>query len=63
MVNDLLPKDDKEPVKVKTSLVKVRGKTLIYGDSVYQIHNITSLSFVDLTTEKKYLDTILFYCL
>lgn len=53
MVNDLLPKDDKEPVKVKTSLVKVRGKTLIYGDSVYQIHNITSLSFVDLTTEKK----------
>lgn len=53
MVNDLLPKDAKEPVKVKTSLIKVRGKTLIYGDSVYQIHNITSLSFVDLTTEKK----------
>ena len=53
MVNDLLPKDAKEPVKVKTSLIKVRGKTIIFGNSVYQIHNITSLSFVDLTTEEK----------
>ncbi|MEM1169830.1 MAG: hypothetical protein AAGJ08_12315 [Cyanobacteria bacterium P01_H01_bin.35] len=53
MVDDLLPKDAKEPVKVKTSLVKVRGKTIIYGNSIYQINNITSLSFVDLTTEKK----------
>ena len=50
MINNFLPKDDKEPVKVKTSLVKVRGKTIIYGNRVYQIHNITSLSFVDLTT-------------
>ncbi|MDJ0556628.1 MAG: DUF6232 family protein [Microcoleaceae cyanobacterium MO_207.B10] len=53
MVDDLLPKDSKEPVKVKTSVIKVRGKTIIVGNSVYQIHNITSLSFVDLTTEEK----------
>ncbi len=53
MVDDLLPKDAKEPVKVKTSLIKVRGKTIIFGNSVYQIHNITSLTFVDLTTEEK----------
>lgn len=38
------------PTEIETSILKIRGKTLIYGNVVYQIHNIASIGLVDLTT-------------
>ncbi|NET05903.1 MAG: hypothetical protein F6K16_14610 [Symploca sp. SIO2B6] len=36
--------------EIKTSILKIRGKTLIYGNVIYQIHNISSIGLVDRTT-------------
>lgn len=38
--------------EVKTSLLKVRGRTLIFVNSIYQIANISSLDLIDLSTTK-----------
>jgi hypothetical protein len=42
-----------EQVEIKTSIIKIRGKTLIYGNVVYQIRNITSIGLVKRTTVKQ----------
>ncbi|BAY17372.1 hypothetical protein NIES21_32090 [Anabaenopsis circularis NIES-21] len=50
MLSQFLPDEPTQPTEIKTSIIKIRGKTLIYGNVVYQIHNITSIGLVDLTT-------------
>jgi Family of unknown function (DUF6232) len=52
MLNQFLPDDLSGNTEIKTSFLKIRGKTLIYGNVIYQIHNISSIGFVDLTTTK-----------
>ncbi|NER05057.1 MAG: hypothetical protein F6K17_21895 [Okeania sp. SIO3C4] len=48
-----MPKYSPESEKIKASVLKVRGKTLIYEDTVYQINNITSIRCIELKTTKK----------
>ncbi|WP_260446034.1 DUF6232 family protein [Nostoc sp. UCD121] len=50
MLSQFLPDENNSPTEIKTSIIKIRGKTLIYGNVVYQIHNIASIGLVDLTT-------------
>src|SRR5689334_7619873 len=50
MLSQFLPDDNNSPTEIKTSIIKIRDKTLIYGNVVYQIHNIASIVLVDLTT-------------
>jgi hypothetical protein len=38
--------------QIKTSVLKIRGKTLVCGNVIYQIHNISSIGLVDLTTTR-----------
>ncbi|NEP29070.1 MAG: hypothetical protein F6K49_46825 [Moorea sp. SIO3I6] len=56
MLSNFLPDEVSDPTEVKTSFLKIRGKTLIFGNVVYQIDNIASIGLVNLsknTTEKK----------
>lgn len=50
MLTQFLSDEKNIPTEVKTSIIKIRGKTLIYGNVVYQIHNIASIGLVDMTT-------------
>jgi Family of unknown function (DUF6232) len=52
MLSQILPDNPNQTEEVKTSIIKIRGKTLIYGNVVYQIHNIASIGLVDLSTTK-----------
>jgi hypothetical protein len=52
MLSQFLPDDPNKTTEVKTPLIKVRGKTLIFGNVVYQIPNIASIGLVDLTSTK-----------
>jgi len=52
MVNQFFSSEEDSPNEVKTSFLKVRGKTLIFHNSIYQIANISSLDLVDLSTTK-----------
>ncbi|AOY82915.1 MULTISPECIES: DUF6232 family protein [Moorena] len=54
MLSNFLPDDVSEPTEVKTSFLKIRGKSLIFGNVVYQIHNITSIGLVDLSSNATY---------
>lgn len=38
---------------ISTTFLKIRGKTLIYGNVIYQISNITTVGLVNLSTTKK----------
>lgn len=44
---------DNQNKEIKTPVLKVRGKTLIFENSVYQISNISSVSLVDLSSVKE----------
>lgn len=44
--------DTSEKNIIKTSVLKVEGKTMIFGSTVYQIPNISIMSVVDLSTIK-----------
>lgn len=47
----LFPKQEKvEPVA--PPILKVRGKTLIYENTIYQINNITSISLIEIQNTK-----------
>ena len=35
--------------EINTKILKIRGKTLIFGNVIYQIHNIASIGLVDMT--------------
>jgi hypothetical protein len=37
---------------IKTDLLKVEGKTMVFGNTIYQIPNISQVSVIDLTTTK-----------
>jgi hypothetical protein len=40
--------------EINTTILKIRGKTLIFGNVIYQIHNIASIGLVsDITTHIK----------
>lgn len=52
MVNQFLSSEPDKVNEIKTSILKVRGKTLIFENSIYQIPNISSLELVDLSTVK-----------
>jgi Family of unknown function (DUF6232) len=52
MMNQFLPIQGEESNEIKTSFLKVRGKTLILRNSIYQIANISSIDLVDLSTTK-----------
>ncbi|MGB7439864.1 MAG: DUF6232 family protein [Coleofasciculaceae cyanobacterium] len=46
--------------EVRSPILKVRGKTLIFGNVVYQIHNISSIGLINRTTIKKFPKLLLF---
>lgn len=48
-LSQILPDGDREDL-LKTPFVKIRGKTMFFGNVIYQISNISSIGFVDLTT-------------
>ncbi|NEP38068.1 MAG: hypothetical protein F6K25_11980 [Okeania sp. SIO2G4] len=52
-MDDNLPKSYPEPEEVEPSVLKVRGKTLIYENTIYQINNITSISLIEVKNTKK----------
>lgn len=52
MLNQFLADETEDSKEVKPSIIKVRGKTLVFGNVVYQIHNISSIGLVDLTTTR-----------
>lgn len=52
MVNRFLSNESDQINEIRTSILKIRGKTLIFGNSIYQIPNISSLEVVDLSTVK-----------
>ncbi|NEO54844.1 MAG: hypothetical protein F6K54_18215 [Okeania sp. SIO3B5] len=52
-VNDNLPKSSPESEEVDLSFLKVRGKTLVYNNTIYQISNISSISLVERKKAKK----------
>ncbi|NEQ86522.1 MAG: hypothetical protein F6K26_42600 [Moorea sp. SIO2I5] len=54
MLSNFLPDEVTDPIEVKTSFLKIRGKTLIFGNVVYQIHNIASIGLVDLRRTATY---------
>ena len=37
---------------IKTSLLKIRRKTMVFGNTIYQISNISQISVIDLSTTK-----------
>ncbi|MGB3513759.1 MAG: DUF6232 family protein [Microcoleaceae cyanobacterium] len=52
-MNDNLVKSYPEPEEVEPSVLKIRGKTLIYKNTIYQISNITSISLIEVENTKK----------
>lgn len=38
--------------EIRTPIIKLRGKTLIFANTIYQISNISILELLDLSTEK-----------
>lgn len=38
--------------EIKTSLLKVRGKTLVFGNSIYQIPNLSGIEVINLSTTR-----------
>ncbi|NEP80192.1 MAG: hypothetical protein F6K39_19705 [Okeania sp. SIO3B3] len=52
-MNDNLAKSYPQPEEVEPSVLKIRGKTLIYKNTIYQISNITSISLVEVKNTQK----------
>ena len=46
----LVDKNNYLTEEINTKILKIRGKTLIFGNVIYQINNIASIGLVDLTT-------------
>lgn len=51
-INQFLPGEAESPQEIKTDLLKIRGKTLIFANSIYQIPNISALEVINLSTTK-----------
>ncbi len=43
MLNNFVPNQPMEPNRIRTGMLKVRGNTMIFDNSIYQISNISSL--------------------
>ncbi|NEQ84391.1 MAG: hypothetical protein F6K26_30735 [Moorea sp. SIO2I5] len=54
MLSKNLPDNVSEPTEIETSFLKIRGKTLIFGNVVYKIDNIASIGLVDLSYTATY---------
>ena len=52
-MNNNLPKSSPEPEELESSVLKIRGKTLICKNTIYQISNISSISLVERKKVKK----------
>lgn len=52
MENQFFSNDSEKINEIKTPIIKVRGRTLIFANSIYQIRNISSLEIIDLSTVK-----------
>lgn len=52
MVRQFIPGQSEQPKEIQTPILKVRGKTLIFANSIYQISSISALDLLDLSTEK-----------
>lgn len=52
-MNDNLAKSSPESEEVEPSVLKIRGKTLIYKNTIYQISNITSISLIEVKKTQK----------
>lgn len=49
-LSQFLPDENNYPTEeINTKILKIRGKTLIFGNVIYQIHNIASIGLVDMT--------------
>lgn len=49
-VSQFLPDETNHPTEeINTKILKIRGKTLIFGNVIYQINNIASIGLVDMT--------------
>lgn len=54
MLSKLFPDNSlDEPTEIETESIVIRGKTLIYGNVLYQISNISSAGIVDFSKVKK----------
>ncbi|MDY7006310.1 MAG: hypothetical protein SWX82_20905 [Cyanobacteriota bacterium] len=52
-MNDNLPKSSPESEEVEPSVLKIRGKTLICKNTIFQISNISSISLIEIKKTKK----------
>ncbi|NEO34746.1 MAG: hypothetical protein F6K36_31055, partial [Symploca sp. SIO3C6] len=51
-LKQFIPGQSQSSQEINTPVLKVRGKTIIFANSIYQISNIASLDLLDLSTEK-----------
>ena len=51
-LNQIITDNNEEDV-FKSPILRIRGKCLFFGNVIYQIQNISSIGFVNLTTERK----------
>lgn len=63
MLTNLFPENstDESNDEIETEFIVIKGKTLIYGNVLYQISNISSLGIVDLSKVKKIPDQYWFW--
>ena len=54
MLSKYLSGDENDTNEIVTSIIKIRGKTLIFLNSIYQISNISSLRLLDLSTVRPF---------
>jgi hypothetical protein len=50
MLKQFFPEESPDSNEINTSIIKIRGKTLIFINSIYQISNISSLRLLNLST-------------
>jgi hypothetical protein len=54
MLNQFLSEDTSGSNEISTAIIKIRGKTLILLNSIYQIPNISSLNLINLSSTKQF---------
>ncbi|NEP27816.1 DUF6232 family protein [Moorena sp. SIO3I6] len=54
MLNNPLSDSFSEQNKLKPSFLKIKGKTLVFSNTIYQIKNITSIEFITFKTTAQY---------
>jgi hypothetical protein len=54
MLNQFFSEGTSESNEINTSIIKIRGKTLIFVNSIYQLSNISSLRLLNLSTTQAF---------